>query len=328
MRPRQRSGHDVVEELLAPVEPSWAGDLVVLGEPPAHPIEALAVARTRLATLPCVLVAGPDWPAGHPWLDLADARAGDDAEACAMAERGATVPVAAAALAVHLRAAPRRTVGEGLAAESALYSALQAGDEHAAWRARTPVHPPRADDDGPRVRVERAGDRLAITLARPAVRNALDARLRDELASALAIAVADPDLHVELAGEGPAFCAGGDLDEFGTRPDVAAAHLVRLERSLPALVAAVAPQCTMHLHGACAGSGVELAAFAGRVVAEPGTTLLLPELAMGLVPGAGGTESLPRRIGRQATMRLCLLGTPIGAEEARTLGLVDEIALI
>jgi enoyl-CoA hydratase/carnithine racemase len=73
------------------------------------------------------------------------------------------------------------------------------------------------------------------------------------------------------------------------------------------------------------GSGVELAAFAGRVVAHPDTTFSLPELSMGLLPGAGGTVSLPGRIGRHRTAWLMLTGHRIDARTAQAWGLVDEI---
>ncbi|HLT69358.1 MAG TPA: enoyl-CoA hydratase/isomerase family protein, partial [Acidimicrobiales bacterium] len=72
-------------------------------------------------------------------------------------------------------------------------------------------------------------------------------------------------------------------------------------------------------------AGVEVAAFAGRVVAAPDATFRLPELGMGLIPGAGGTVSLTRRIGRQATARLVLTGETVDAVTALALGLVDEV---
>ncbi|RIL07464.1 MAG: enoyl-CoA hydratase, partial [Proteobacteria bacterium] len=80
-----------------------------------------------------------------------------------------------------------------------------------------------------------------------------------------------------------------------------------------------------HLHGACIGAGVELAAFAGRVVARADAWFALPELSMGLVPGAGGTVSLPRRIGRQRTAWLALSGARLDARTALGWGLVDEL---
>jgi enoyl-CoA hydratase/carnithine racemase len=281
-------------------------------------------ALERLATTPCVVVGRAGWPDadGDAW-ELVDAVTPDEASEDAIVETVTQAPIASAALAVLLRAAPSRTVAEGLAAESALYSALQAGPEHAAWRRATPVRR-RAPSDGPAVVVERTGDELHIELARPEVRNALGVDVRDGLLAALAIADADATLQVVLSGRGPAFCAGGDLDEFGTAPDPATAHLIRLDRSIGAVLARLADRVTVHLHGACYGSGIELAAFAGRVVAEADTMIALPELGLGLVPGAGGTVSLPARIGRHATALLALRRMPVDAATAQAWGLIDE----
>jgi enoyl-CoA hydratase/carnithine racemase len=80
----------------------------------------------------------------------------------------------------------------------------------------------------------------------------------------------------------------------------------------------------VRLHGPCAG--IELAAFAGRVVARPGTTFRLPEVSMGLIPGAGGTVSIPRRIGRWRTLYLALSGVLLDAQTPVGWGLVDAIA--
>ncbi|WP_432841484.1 enoyl-CoA hydratase/isomerase family protein [Dactylosporangium sp. CA-092794] len=231
-------------------------------------------------------------------------------------------PLAATALALLLRCAPSG-IDAGLVAESTTYSMLQAGPEFAAWRA---ARPPRTRSDrGPAVLVERYGDELRVKLNRPEVRNALNARMRDELVQALTIAANDPDLTVRLEGAGPSFCAGGDLDEFGSRADPASAHVIRLTRSPARLLSRLAARVTVHLHGACYGSGIELPAFAGRVVAAPDTRIALPELALGLIPGAGGTVSLPRRIGRRRTAWLAFTGEPIDAGTARRWGLVDAV---
>jgi enoyl-CoA hydratase/carnithine racemase len=173
--------------------------------------------------------------------------------------------------------------------------------------------------------VDRIGDELAITLDRPEARNALDATMRDQLWDALAVAAADPALSVRWRGVGPAFCAGGDLDEFGSRSDPARAHLIRLTRSLGRVLHELADRTTVELHGACAGSGIELPAFAGRVRAAPDTAISLPELSLGLIPGAGGTVSLPRRIGRHRTAWLAFTGATIDAATAHQWGLVDEL---
>jgi len=175
------------------------------------------------------------------------------------------------------------------------------------------------------VRLERDGDELVITLQDPDRRNAYSAAMRDALVDALAVAAADPALRVRLRGDGPSFSAGGDLDEFGTVSDPATAHEIRMRRSAGRALAELRERVTAEVHGTCVGAGVELPAFAGRVVAHPDTTFRLPEVAMGLIPGAGGTASLPPRIGRRRTALLALRGTPIDAPTALAWGLVDHV---
>ena len=80
-----------------------------------------------------------------------------------------------------------------------------------------------------------------------------------------------------------------------------------------------------HLHGAAIGAGIELAAFAGTVLAAPDTRIRLPEVAMGLVPGAGGTVSLTRRIGRPRTCYLGVTGRELDAADALAWGIVDRL---
>jgi enoyl-CoA hydratase/carnithine racemase len=101
-----------------------------------------------------------------------------------------------------------------------------------------------------------------------------------------------------------------------------------MTRSPARLLAGMAERVQVELHGACIGAGIELAAFARRVVARPDTRIHLPEIRMGLIPGAGGTASLPRRIGRQRTAFLALSGRWVDAETARAWGLVDALAEI
>jgi enoyl-CoA hydratase/carnithine racemase len=285
-----------------------------------------APAPIALATLPAVVVgtSATDMPREADLVDVVVPPDGDELDATVDAV--AANPLAATALALVLRGSEARSVSEGLQLESAVYGTLQGGPEFAAWRASSPVHPPRPEA-GPAVAVHRDGDRLELVLNRPAVRNALDSRMRDELVAALAIAAGDPSVaEVRLRGAGPAFCAGGDLDEFGSRPDVATAHLVRMTRSPARAMAAVADRLVAHLHGACFGSGIELPAFAARVIARPDTVVGLPEVSLGLIPGAGGTVSLPRRIGRHRTAWLALTSRTIDAATALEWGLVDEIA--
>jgi len=304
-------------------DPKGSVVVVAFDEQPAPGVSFPPLA---LATLPAVVV-GTSASAVFGWQrDLVDVvlpTGGDELDATIDAV--AANPLATVALTLVLRGSEVRPVAEGLQLESAVYATLQAGPEFAAWRATHPVHPPRPAE-GPAVAVRRDGGRLELVLNRPGVRNALDARMRDELVAGLAIAAGDPTVaEVRIRGEGPAFCAGGDLDEFGSRPDVATAHLVRLTRSPARALAAVADRVVAELHGACVGSGIELPAFAARVVARPDTVVRLPEVSLGLIPGAGGTVSLPRRVGRHRTAWLALTGRTIDAATALEWGLVDEI---
>ncbi len=278
-----------------------------------------------LASLPFVVVGATRGVVDHRWLELCDVVVAEGDPALESIEENLeTCPIASPCLALLMRGQAGRSVDEGLVAESAVYSVLQSGPEFAGWRSRRPA---RTDvDDGPRVRLQREGATLIVTLARSGRLNALDARMRDELIEGLAVAAADPGITaVALRGEGRAFCAGGDLDEFGTRSDPASAHIIRLERSVGRAVSRLSQQTTAYLHGACVGSGIELAAFANCVVAAPDTAIALPEIGLGLVPGAGGTVSLTRRIGRLRTAWLAFSGLTIDAATAHSWGLVDEL---
>ena len=211
-----------------------------------------------------------------------------------------------------------------LAAEAAGYSTLLAGPEFAHWLTRRgPAREP-AGPGGEPLSLERVDGVLHVRLTRPERRNALDAGLRAALVDALLVA-GEQGWSVRLSGDGPVFCSGGDLDEFGTAADPATAWVVRTTTHPGRALAAVAPRAQVLLHGACAGAGIELAAFAGQVQARPGTTLRLPELAMGLLPGAGGTVSLPLRAGRWRTAWMALSGQPVDAPTALRWGLVDEL---
>lgn len=280
------------------------------------------------AGLPFVIVgvAGTGQAISPAWTELLDVvldPAGAEVDQTAAAV--AATPVAATTLALLLRGAGDRTVAQGLVAESAAYSTLQAGPEFAGWRTR---HLRRVRDDGGggRVRCTRTGRVLDVTLTRPQARNALDAPMRDALHDALLVAVLDQTVErIDLRGDGPSFCAGGDLDEMGRRSDPASAHLIRLHRSPATLMAGLSARTVAHLHGPCVGSGIELPAFAGRVLAAPDTTFALPELGLGLVPGAGGTVSLPARIGRHRTAWLAFTGQTIDATTAVAWGLADDL---
>ena len=234
-------------------------------------------------------------------------------------------PQAALALVQLLRHNEFLGIHEGLIAESLVYSTLQAGSEFGAWME---TRSPGSGDSSPEpaVRMEREGATLRLTLNRPERHNAFGMALRDGLVEGLQLALSDDSVQeIVLAGAGPSFSSGGDLDEFGTFPDPATAHVIRSVRNPGRLLAQLAWRCRAEVQGACIGAGVELPAFVRRVTAAPDAFFQLPEVAMGLVPGAGGTVSLPRRIGRQRTAEIALSGKRVDAETALAWGLVDAI---
>jgi enoyl-CoA hydratase/carnithine racemase len=248
----------------------------------------------------------------------------DDRARTRVEEAMARNPEASAALLDVLRRTENLDVDAALEIESRTYSDLLGGGEFAAWLAtRGPMPPP--ESGAQPVLLERDGDELVITLNRPEQHNAYTAAMRDALVEALDLAVLDPVLHVTLRGAGRSFCSGGDLAEFGTTPDLAAAHGIRMEQSAARRLARLADRLTVEATGACTGAGIELAAFAQRVVAAPRAFFRLPEVSMGLIPGAGGAVSVPRRIGRRRTAYLALTGVRLGVAQALEWGLVDEL---
>ena len=177
------------------------------------------------------------------------------------------MPQAAISLALLLRQTEALSIPAALAAESAVYSMLQAGPVRGVARP-TPARPD-PDPDRTTVLIDRDGDRLSLTLDRPHRHNAISMRLRDELHAALMIAVVDDSIReVVIGGNGPSFCSGGDLGEFGSRPDPVTAHVTRLARSPAALIERLRDRVEMRIHGSTFGGGIEMAAFAGRVIAD------------------------------------------------------------
>lgn len=310
------AGIAVVE--LGDAEPAMAGPGVVrVG---LHRRRALPT--LGLDGFDILLTATPHAP--RPWVS---APGGDlDAALARLRDQIERQPVAAAVAAQVLRKTLALSFEDALGLESLAYSMLLASDGFQSWREATPVRerPERSD---PRVLVDEADGAIAIRLNRPAKRNAFDAAMRDALADALAFALEHPDAPpVTLCGEGPAFSAGGDLDEFGQAEDVGLAHLVRTLRSPAALAHALGDRITARLHGACVGAGIEVPAAAGHVTAAPGSFFRLPEVSMGLIPGAGGTASIPRRIGRCRAAWMAISGADVDLATALAWGLVDAVA--
>ena len=281
--------------------------------------------RLRLLPCPTLCIAHPD--ASRTLVRAADVvlRSADEAQPLLANIRRR--PIAAGVLAQLLRSTEKLPVMDALFAESLAYATLQSGAEYGRWLdEHRGSFPAARADTGPAVEVGRSGAELRLELNRPSNRNAISVEMRDALVEALQLALADDTIRkIRIAGRGKCFSVGGDLAEFGTVPDPAAGHAIRM-RALPArFLAQCSERAEVHVHSACIGAGVELPAFARRVTAAPDAFFHLPELGMGLIPGAGGTVSLPRRIGRQRTAWLALSGKRINAKRALEWGLIDSV---
>lgn len=308
-----------------------AGPLVQVDlDSPTDEVDVHRVAASLRPWPGVILGIGAVTSPAAPLVDVIAANV-DDPARHAVSRTVGSWPQAASALAALLRSADDRSLMSGLVAESATYSMLQAGPEFGAWlRSRRAGRPSPPDapipDPSDLVVATQRGGAWELMLQRPERHNALDRHLRAALHDALRTADASGATMVVLRGAGPSFCSGGDLDEFGSFEDPVQSHLTRLRRHpAAALMALGRDRVSVDVHGACVGSGVELAAFAGTVRARPDAWFRLPEVTFGLVPGSGGTVSLPRRIGRHRTAAMALTGEPVDVATALEWGLVDAV---
>ena len=213
-----------------------------------------------------------------------------------------------------------------LTVESLGYATLQGSEEFSHWLSRQNKTNVGGSNISSPVLMERTGTELSILLNSPSNRNALSVSMRDGLSEAFSLVAMDNSIeNVVVSAAGSCFSAGGDLTEFGVSKDVAEAHRIR-QLKMPAQYLAEQPgRYSFKLHGACIGAGIELPAFAGHISASRDTFFRLPEVAMGLIPGAGGCVSIPRRIGRHRTNYLAVTGMKLSVENALSWGLIDEI---
>lgn len=297
-------------------------------------LEPLRLAADRepivrwLTTAPCPIIGvGPEEDDPDLFAPC-DVVASSDHDLSTITTAIARAPQAAMVLVQVLRATSDLPISEALTVESLAYGVLQAGPEYRAWlETGKPASPEPAQDDGPPVLIERHDQRLDVRLNRPTTLNALSVELRDAVCEALQLVLSDAAIRVvTLSGEGRCFSVGGDLSEFGETPDPATAHAVRSVRLPAFFLSQCAERVEARLHGACIGAGVELPAFARRVTATRNAFFQLPELRFGLIPGAGGCVSLPRRIGRRRTAYMALTGRRISAAKALQWGLVDALS--
>lgn len=173
----------------------------------------------------------------------------------------------------------------------------------------------------------KAGPVAYVSLNRPDVINAYNVRMRDELYITLEALRDDDEVRVGIiSGEGErGFCAGADLTEFGTAPSVAVARDVRWERDIWGLFLSIRKPLIAAIHGYAIGSGVEIACLCDIRIAAENATFSMPEVALGMVPAAGGTQTLPRAVGMSRAMDMVLTNRRLDAAEARRIGLVHEV---
>ena len=181
--------------------------------------------------------------------------------------------------------------------------------------------------DAPTVLLDKEGSVAIVTLNRPSVINAFNVQMRDDLYSTLEAVRDDPDVRsILIAGSGErGFCAGADLTEFGTAPSQTIARQVRWERDLWGLFLSITKPMTAALHGYVIGSGVEIACLCDIRVAADNAVFRMPEAALGMVPAAGGSQTLPRTIGIGASMKMLLANEAVPAHRALEIGLVHNV---
>jgi len=179
----------------------------------------------------------------------------------------------------------------------------------------------------PLVLYEKLDSIARITLNRPAALNAVNLAMRDELWGLLLAVRDDPDVRVAiLRGAGDrAFCAGADVKEFGTAPSVIEARRARHERDLWGLMAELETPLIAQIHGWALGAGCEMSLLCDLRIASEDARFGLPEVTLGYIPSAGGTQTLPRALPRGDAARMILTGDPVDAATALRIGLVHRV---
>ena len=175
---------------------------------------------------------------------------------------------------------------------------------------------------------DKDGDGVAwLTLNRPRVLNAMNMAMRDELWSAMLAVRDDPEIRVAVfrgAGE-RAFSAGADISEFGTAPSYVDARRARQERDLWGMMLSITKPLVAAIHGYAFGAGCELSLLCDIRIAADDALFSLPEVTLGYIPSAGGTQTLPRAIAPGVAREMVLTGEPIDATRALAVGLVNHV---
>ncbi|MBA3030954.1 MAG: enoyl-CoA hydratase/isomerase family protein [Desulfobacterium sp.] len=174
---------------------------------------------------------------------------------------------------------------------------------------------------------EKKGPVARVILNRPEVLNVHNMAMRDDLFEVLSGIREDDDVRVVVfKGSGEkAFCAGADLNEFLTAPPPAAARDVRFDADLWDLFTHMPQPLMAAVHGYCLGSGIEITLCCDLVIASEDARFGLPEMGLGIIPAAGGTQTVPRAIGNSLALEMILINRWVDADEARRIGMVNRV---
>jgi enoyl-CoA hydratase/carnithine racemase len=166
-----------------------------------------------------------------------------------------------------------------------------------------------------------------VTLNRPQALNAYSVQMRDDLYEVLRAIKDDDEVRAAIVkGAGDkAFCAGADLKEFLTAPSATEARQIRFRRDLWKLFLSIPQPLIAAVHGYVLGSGMEIAACCDIRIASEDAVFGLPEVGLGIIPGAGGTQTIPRLIGLSRSLEMLLTNRWIPCDEAYSFGLVNRI---
>jgi len=176
------------------------------------------------------------------------------------------------------------------------------------------------------VRYEKRGPVAVVTLDRPRALNAYNVAMRDDLYAVFGAADEDSEVRVlVLRGRGRAFSTGGDLTEFGTAPSPFVAREVRWRRDVWGRLLALRAVSIAAVHGYAVGGGFEMALLCDLCVAADDARFALPETGLGMIPGVGGTQTLPRRVGLARALDVVLTGRHLDARAAYAAGVVARV---
>ena len=177
------------------------------------------------------------------------------------------------------------------------------------------------------VEADREGDVLWLTLNRPERLNAVHLAMRDELWTMFELIRVDPTLRAcVLRGAGPrAFSAGADILEFGTAPSYIEAREARQLRDLWGVMSTLPIPLVAAIHGFAYGAGLEMSMYCDLRVASKDARFAIPEVTLGYIPSAGGTQTVPRTAPRTDALLLATTGDPYTAAQAYEAGLVHAV---